>query len=107
MRIPNLVIENYYDDICFMVDANFIYAHAILTRVAWIRSMQYDINVDEVTIVVIALLFEEIDMNVEPFSTYETIKIKIMMETKVPKIDRKTKKMIKDLEGKLGESQLR
>ena len=53
-----------------------------------------------------ALLSKEINKNVEPFNTYEISKIKILMEIKVPKMDRKRKKKIKDLEGNLIEGQL-
>lgn len=69
--------------------------------------MQYEVNIDEVITVVTTLLCEEIDTNVEPFGTYETAKIKMMMEKKLPKIDQKRKRMIKDLEGKFREGQIR
>ena len=43
---------------------------------------------------------------VDPFNTYETVNIKMMIQKKVPKMDPKIKKSIEDLEGKLGESPL-
>lgn len=71
---------------------------------AWLRPLHYEVNIDDVTNTIIALIDEIIDKNVKPFSTYEIAKIKMMMETKVPKMDRKRKKTIQDLEGKLEES---
>ena len=37
---------------------------------------------------------KEIEKNFEQLDTYEIAKIKTMMQTKVPKIDKKRKKMI-------------
>ena len=39
IRIPKSVVDNYFDDIYFMVDTYFIYTHAVLPRVAWLRPM--------------------------------------------------------------------
>ena len=52
------------------------------------------------------LLDEPIDKDTKPLNTYETTNIKIMMETKVPKMESKRKKMIKNLEGTFGEAPL-
>ena len=68
--------------------------------------MQYEVNVDEISSLVIALWVEKIDKGAKTFGTYKTTKIKMLMQTKVPKMERKRKKMIANLEGKLGEAPL-
>ena len=49
-----------------------------------------------------AFLFEEIDAKVEPFGKYEEAKARITIDVKISSSDKKKKKMIKDLEEKLG-----
>lgn len=89
MEIPKSVVDHYFDDRFFMVDTNYIYAQAVLPRVAWLRPMEYEVNVDKFTLAIIELLYKEIDKNVEPFKNYESSKIEMLVQTKVPKMDRK------------------
>ena len=89
MRILKLVVDHYFDNIYSMVDTNFTYVHEVLPRVAWLRPMQYEVNVDEVNAIVTALLFEEINKNSKPFNNYESAKNTMLMQTKVLKMDRK------------------
>ena len=56
MRIPKSVVDRYYDEICFIVDTNFVYAWEVLPRLAWPRLMPYEVNVDDVTTIVTTLL---------------------------------------------------
>ena len=57
--------------------------------IEWLRPMQYKNNVDEVSTTFIGLLLEEIDKNVEQFNTYKTMKIKMLMQIKVPNMDKR------------------
>lgn len=82
MRIPMLVVDHYYDHIFFMVDTNFTYAWVVRPRIAWLRPMQYEVNVDEISVTTTTLLAEEIDNNAKTLNTYETKNIKILMQTK-------------------------
>ena len=43
--------------------------------------MKYEVNVDEMSTTIITLLEKTIDKNVKPFGTYDTAKIKMMMQT--------------------------
>ena len=72
-----------------MVDTNYNYAKDVILRVTWLRNMQYKVNVDEVSIVVTKFLSKDSDRNDKQFYTYEIAKIKMMKETKVPKIEQK------------------
>ena len=56
MRIPKSVVNKYYDEVCFIRGTNFWYAHAILPRVAWLRPIPYEVNIDDVTTIVTTLL---------------------------------------------------
>ena len=37
MRIPQLVVDHYYEDIFFMVDTDLLHAQATIPRVTWMR----------------------------------------------------------------------
>lgn len=89
IMILKSVVDQYYDDICFMVGIDYTYAQVVLPRVASLRPLKYEVNLDDVSIVVIKLLFKEIEKNAKPFNTYEIGKIKMVMEMKVPMMDRK------------------
>lgn len=39
LRIPQSVIDHYYEDICFMMEIDFTYVQVPLPRLAWIRPM--------------------------------------------------------------------
>lgn len=99
-RIHKSIVDKYFDDICFMVDTNFIYAQAILPRVVWLRPMLYEVNIDEVIVEMTTLLSQDINVNSEPFGTYDIIKHQMYIDTSEPKIDKNRKKIIKGLEGK-------
>ena len=86
IRIPKSVMENYYDEVYFIVDTYFIYAQAFLLRVGWSRPMPYKVNVDEVNTIVTILLVEDMDVSVKKFGTYETIIAKLAIESSTPKI---------------------
>ena len=70
-RIPKLVVNHYYDDICFIVDIDYTYAQVVLPRVAWLRLMKYEVNREEIYAAIKTLLAKEIDKNAETFNTYK------------------------------------
>ena len=72
----------------------------MLPRYAWLRTMPYEVNVDEVTVAVTSLLFKDIDANAEKFNTYEIKKVELIVESSEPKTDKKRKN--KRIEGNNG-----
>ena len=46
-RIPAKLVEDYKDDICFMVDCDRVYIQAVILRVSWVKQLPYEINIDE------------------------------------------------------------
>ena len=60
-RIPVLLVEKHFNDVCFLVDFDFTYVQAIIPRVRWLRPLPYEINVDEASTTITSLLVEELD----------------------------------------------
>lgn len=101
MGIPKSILDKYFDDICFMVDIDFFLCLDCTTsRVLWLIAISYEVNINEVTTTLTALLSEDIDWNFGPFDTYDTIKDQMNPKTSEPKKDKKRIKEIKGLEGK-------
>ena len=71
------LVEQNGDDICFLVATDFTWAQEILPRVSWLRSLPYEVNIDEVTTTIITLLEIEVEKDVKSFKRYETKKVKI------------------------------
>ena len=38
-RVPSKLVEDYKDDICFMVDYDRVYIQAVIPRVAWVKTI--------------------------------------------------------------------
>ena len=61
MRIHVSLVEQYYNDIFFLVDIDYTSVQATTPRVRWLRPLGYEINVDESSTTITALLAEEVD----------------------------------------------
>ena len=71
LRILVSLVENNYDDVCFLVDVDYTFVQVATSRVRWIRPLGYEINVDEASIALIALLAKDIDKDAKAFGNYE------------------------------------
>lgn len=60
MRILVSLVEKHYNDICFLVDADYTFVQAATPRVRWMRPLRYKINVDEASATITTLLAEEV-----------------------------------------------
>ena len=67
LRIPVSLVEKLYDDIFFLVDADYTFLQVSIPRVRWLRPLGYEINVDEASATIIALLAEEVDKTAKVF----------------------------------------
>ena len=56
LSILFLLVEKHVNDICFLVDIDFTYIQAAIPRVRWLRPLGYEINVDEASATITALL---------------------------------------------------
>lgn len=102
-KIPVSLVEKHYDDVCFLVDVDYNFGQAKNPRVRWLRPLKYEINVDEASVAIIALLVEEIDKNSKSFGNDEMTKSKITMELKTTSIIKKKEKLVKKFKSKFGE----
>ena len=101
-RIPKELVTRFYNDICFHVDTENTFVQAIKLRKAWLQSFDYEIDSDLVSANIVALLNEEMDVEVEPFGKYEEAKARITINIKISSKEKKRKRIIEDLEVKLG-----
>ena len=67
LRILVSLVEKHYNDVCFLVDADYTFVHAATPIVRWLRQLGYEINVDEASIAIIALLSKEVDKSENVF----------------------------------------
>lgn len=75
--IPPKLVEDYKDDVCFIVDCDKLYIQAVIPQVAWVKPFPYEINIDEARNNIEALVNELAIPNIPAFSTYEEGKAKI------------------------------
>ena len=45
-RIPKKLVEDYKDDVCFMVDSDKVYIQVVRPRIPWVRPLGYEVNID-------------------------------------------------------------
>ena len=83
MRIPISLVEKHYNDVFFLIDVDYTFIQAATPRVRWLRPLGYEINVDEASVAITALLEEEVDKTTKVFGNYEMVKSKLAMELKI------------------------
>ena len=103
MRILVSLVEQYYNDICFLVDIDYTYVQLATPRVRWLRPLGYEINVDEASAIITTLLVEEVDKNAKIFGNYDVMKSKVEMELKTTSTLKKKDKLVKNIKAKFGE----
>ena len=82
-RIPRKFVEEFEKDICFLVDCDNVHIQAIKPRIAWVKPLSYEINIDETRVIIEALLNEPVDEHENYFSMYEEAKVRIEAELKI------------------------
>ena len=83
-RIPPKLVEDYKDDICFMVDYDKVYIQAVILRVTWVKPLPYEINIDEARDTIEVLVNEPTDPKLHAFCTYEEEKKRIEISINIP-----------------------
>ena len=61
-RIPKKLVEDYKDDVCFMVDSDKVYIQVVRPIVVWEKPLPYEVNIDETKDIIEALVNEPIDL---------------------------------------------
>ena len=103
LRIPISLVEQHYNDIFFLVDIDYTYIQAIVPRVRWLRPLGYEINIDEASVAITALLAEEVDKTTKLFGNYDVVKSKVEMELKTTSTLKKKDKLVRKLKEKFRE----
>ena len=83
-RIPPKLVEDYKDDICFMVDSDRVYIQAVRPQVVWVKPLPYEVNFDEIKDINEALINEPIDPKAQYSGTYDEAKARIELSIKLP-----------------------
>lgn len=60
-----------------MVDCDRVYIQAVIPRVAWVKPLPYEINIDEARDIIEAFVNEPTNPNLPTFDTYEEAKKRI------------------------------
>ena len=56
LRIPISLVEQHYNDMCFLVDIDHTYVQEKIPRVRWLKPFLCVINLDEASIAITTLL---------------------------------------------------
>lgn len=93
-RIPKQLVEEYEKDICFLVDCDKVHIQAVQPRVAWVKPLSYEVNINETRDIIEALINEPINPKAIYFGTYEEAKDRITVEIKIPQILKRGRKTV-------------
>ena len=80
-----------------MVDCDRVYIQAVLPRVAWVKPLPYEINIDEANDIIEALINEPINPNLLSFGTYDESKKRIELSIKIPQAISRGKNRVQKL----------
>ena len=97
LRMPVFLVEQHVNDICFLVDIDYTYIQAIVTRMRWLRTLGYELDIDEASTTITALLAEEIHKATKPFGTYDIVKSKVEMDLKIVSIIKRKEKVVRKI----------
>ena len=75
-----------------------MYIQVVRPRVAWVKPLPYEVNIDEAKDIIEALVNEPIDPKLPVFGTYEEAKSRIELNIKIPQAINIGKKRVAKLE---------
>ena len=87
-----------------MVECDRVDIQAVISRVAWVKPLPYEINIDDPRDIIEALVNEIANPNLPIFGTYEESKKRIELRIKIPQALNKGKKRVSKL--KIGKGPL-
>ena len=68
----------------------------------WLRPLGYELDVDQASATIIALLVEDIDKASKPFGTYDVVKSRIEKDLKKASIVKRKEKSVRKIKKKFG-----
>lgn len=82
--IPKKLVEDYEQDICSLVDCDKVHIQVVRLRVAWVKTLGYEVKINDTRDVIEDLLNKPMDPKAPYFGTYEEEKARIALEIKLP-----------------------
>ena len=67
-----------------MVDSDKVYIQAVRTRIAWVKPLGYEVNIDETKDIIESLVNDIFDPKAPYFGTYDEANSRIELEIKLP-----------------------
>ena len=52
------MVDDYEQDICFLVNCDRVHIQAVKPRIAWVKNLAYKVNIDETRDIIEALINE-------------------------------------------------
>ena len=102
MRIPISLVEKHENDVCSIVDIDYTYIQVVIPRLRWLRSLGYEINIDEAYIAITKLLPKEVDQSAPHLCTYDVVRSKVDMELNTISTLKTKDTLVKKLKAKFG-----
>ena len=65
-RIPKQLVDDYEQNICFLVGCDKVHIQVVRPRIAWVKPLEYEVNIDETRDIIEDLINELVD----PKDTY-------------------------------------
>ena len=94
LRIIKNLVDDYKDDIYFMVDSDKVYIQVARPRIVWVKPLSDEVSIDETKDMINALINKPDDPKIAYFGTYDEAKARIELEIKLPQAVNKGKKRI-------------
>ena len=86
----------------FIVDIDYTYIQAIIASVRWLRTLVYELDVDQASTPIKYLLEKETNKDTKNFGTYNVVKSGVVIDLKTTTAIKKKDKLIKKLKKKFG-----
>ena len=61
LRIPKKLVNDYKDDIFFVIDSDKVYIQAVRDKIVCVKPLGHEVNIDETKYIIEALRNEPID----------------------------------------------
>ena len=85
-----------------MVDIDYTYIQVFVPRVRWLRPLGYELDVDQASTTITALLAEEIEKATKPFGTYDVVKSRVVTDLKIASVVKRKEKLVRKIKKKIG-----
>ena len=76
-------MHDYEKDIWFLIDCDKMHVQVVRPRVALVKTLGYEVNIDDIREIIEALLNELVDPKTPYFGTYEWAKTRIFLEIRL------------------------